>query len=76
MKDRSPEYAEHTVSLSDCGVSADTTTLKRMLVESFGCSMGVEICESCLSQDEQGMSQELWDKKYTTDRWNLQGDME
>ena len=76
MKDRSPEYAEHTVSLSDCGVSADVTTLKRMLVESFGRNLGVDTCESCMSQAELIMSQELLVKKYMTDRWNLQGDME
>jgi lipoate-protein ligase A len=76
MNDRSPGYAEDTVSLSDCGVTADIASLTRMLVETFRCRMGVETFESCLSPDEQHMSQELLLKKYTSDRWNLQGDVE
>jgi lipoyl(octanoyl) transferase len=76
MNDRSPGYAEHTVSLCDCGVSAEFTQLKRMLVAAFRRHMGVETLLGCLSQEEQRMSQELLLKKYTSDRWNLQGDME
>lgn len=74
MKDRSPEYAQQTVSLSDCGISADIPTLKRMFVEAFRHHMGVVTHVSCLSSDEQHMSQELLLKKYALDRWNLQGD--
>jgi lipoate-protein ligase A len=76
MNDRSPGYAEHTVSLCDCGVSAEFTQLKRMLVAAFRRHMGVETLLDCLSQEEQRMSRELLLKKYTSDRWNLQGDME
>jgi lipoate-protein ligase A len=76
MNDRSPEYAEDTVSLSDCGVSVDYTQLKIMLVAAFRRHMGVETRLGCLSPDEQHMSQELLHKKYTSDRWNLQGDAE
>jgi len=76
MKDRSPEYAAHTVSLSDCGVSADIPALKRMFAEAFRRRMGVVTGVSGLSQDEQRMSQELLSKKYTSDRWNLQGEVE
>jgi lipoyl(octanoyl) transferase len=76
MNDRSPGYAEDTVSLSDCGVSVDYTQLKSMLVAAFRRRMGVETFESCLLPDEQHMSQELLLKKYTSDRWNLQGDAE
>jgi lipoate-protein ligase A len=76
MKDRSPQYAENTVSLSDCGVSADISALKRMIVEAFGSHMAVDTSVSFLSQEEQRMSQELSLKKYTSDRWNLQGDGE
>lgn len=74
MNDRSPGYAENTVSLSDCGVSVDYTQLKRMFVAAFRRHMGVETRLGCLSQEEQCMSQELLLKKYTSDRWNLQGD--
>jgi lipoate-protein ligase A len=75
MNDRSPGNAEHTVSLSDCGVSANNTQLRRMLVEAFRRHMGVETRLGCLSQDEQCMTQELLLKKYSSDRWNLQGDV-
>lgn len=76
MNDRSPGHAGNTVSLSDCGVSADTKQLKRMLVEAFRRHMGVETCLGGLTQEEQCMSQDLLLKKYTSDRWNLQGDVE
>jgi lipoate-protein ligase A len=76
MKDRSPEYAENTVSLSDCGVSEDLTTLKRLFTESFMCHMGAVITEESLSKDEQHMSDDLLSTKYATERWNLLGDMQ
>ena len=76
MKDRSPDYAENTVSLSDCGITADLHDLKRILVEAFRRHMGVKTRISCLSQDEQRMSLDLSLNKYASDRWNLQGDVE
>ncbi len=44
MKDRSPEYADNNVSLFDCGVTADITTLKRLFLEAFERHMGVKAC--------------------------------
>jgi lipoate-protein ligase A len=76
MMDRSPEYAENTVSLSDCGLATDITALRTTLLESFTYHMGVDISVGSLSSDEQRMSGELMASKYDTDRWNLQGDME
>jgi lipoate-protein ligase A len=76
MNDRSFEYAENSVSLSDCGVYADITTLKLMFVEAFERHLGVITCLSSLSQDELRMSQKLSVNKYASDRWNLQGDSE
>jgi lipoate-protein ligase A len=76
MKDRSPEYADNNVSLFDCGVTADITALKRLFLEAFERHMGVKTCLGCLSPDEQRMAQELSLKKYTSDRWNLQGEAE
>jgi lipoate-protein ligase A len=74
MKDSSPEYAENTISLSDCGVAANISTLKRLFIEAFERHMSVNTSVSYLSQDEQCMSQELLLKKYARDRWNLQGE--
>jgi lipoate-protein ligase A len=76
MKDRSSEYAENAVSLSDCGVNSDITQLKGMLVEAFKRHMGVDTTNSYLTQDELRIAQELLLKKYVSDQWNLQGDMQ
>jgi lipoate-protein ligase A len=76
MRDCTPVYAENTVSLSDCGVSADIATLNRNFVEAFRSHMGVDTFMSGLSEDEQRMSDELYLKKYTSNSWNLQGDVE
>ncbi|MDA8414556.1 MAG: biotin/lipoate A/B protein ligase family protein [Desulfobacteraceae bacterium] len=76
MKDRSPEYVYDTVSLSECGVSADHTTLKGLLVDAFRHHLGVATYVSDLSQEEDRLSQELMLKKYSSDRWNMQGEVE
>jgi lipoyl(octanoyl) transferase len=76
MNDRFPEYAQGTTSLLDCGVSTDLSMLKRTLVEAFKLRMGVNIHASQLSNDELLVSRKLLADKYTTDRWNLQGDVE
>jgi lipoate-protein ligase A len=76
MNDRFPGYAENSVSLFDCGVCADMTTLKKMFAEAFERHLGVKTCLSCLSLDELRMSQELSVNKYASDRWNLQGEVE
>jgi len=50
--------------------------LKRGFVEAFRSHMGVGTIMSALSEDEQRMSEELYLKKYTSNSWNLQGDVE
>jgi len=76
MKDRSPEQAENVVSLADCGVSFDASLLRPMLVEAFRRHMGVALGLENLSVEELRMSQKLLAAKYSSDRWNLQGDVE
>jgi lipoate-protein ligase A len=76
MKDRSPAYAENNVSLIECGINEDITTLKRLFLDAFNRHMGVEARLDFLSSGEQYMSQVLLEKKYTFDRWNLQGEAE
>ena len=73
MIDRSPEYVQGATSLLECGISTDATVLKTKLVEAFKRRMNVEVLESQLSHEEQQLSQQLINSKYTTDRWNLQG---
>jgi len=76
MKDRSPEHAENTVSLSDCAVPADISVLKTLLLGALSRHMGVDIIDAGLQPDEQRMSKELSMNKYASDRWNLLGDVE
>lgn len=76
MLDHPQEYAQNSVSLLDCGVFSDLIILKKKLVKAFNRCIGVKSCDSCLSQSEQFMTKELSVNKYTTDRWNLQGDIE
>jgi len=75
MNDRSPEYAQGTASLLECGVSLDMSILKSKLVECFYRNMGVESSESCLSKAEYQMSEELLINKYAKDSWNLRGEV-
>ena len=76
MTDRSPKHAQGTTSLLDCGISTAPSQLKIMLVEAFKCRMAAEVFDCRLSSDEQQVSQLLLTEKYTTDRWNLQGEVE
>jgi lipoate-protein ligase A len=75
MRDCSPKYAESTTTIRDCSVYSESAILKHNLVEAFKRRMGVEIYECQLSSDEQQLSQQLLMDKYSTDRWNLRGDI-
>lgn len=74
MIDRSSEYVRGATSLLECGISTESAVLKTKLVDAFKRRMNVELLESQLSHEEQLLSQQLINSKYTTDRWNLQGD--
>lgn len=75
MIDRSPEYAQGTTSLQDCGVAVDKIMLKSALLEAFKRRMGVDLLVCRLSCDEQQLAEQLRANKYATDRWNLQGEV-
>lgn len=76
MSDRSPEYAQSTTSLLDCGVPVCLSTLKNSLVDAFKRRMGVDIYSYCLSRNERHLSEQLLAKKYSTECWNLRGEVE
>jgi len=76
MKDRTPEYAEYTVSLCDCGIRKDLSALEQLIADSFQCHLGVSMCPGSLTESEEQMARELELRKYTSDRWNLQGDVD
>lgn len=75
MKDCTAEYAAGTTSLNDCSVSMDLMLLKHKLVESFKRHMCADLHVSLLSNEEFLFSEQLIVNKYTTNRWNLQGDI-
>lgn len=75
MNDRSPEHAQHTTSLQDCGVDTNVSVLKSTLLEAFKRQMDVALEECGLSYEEQHLSDQLFVDKYTTDRWNLRGEV-
>ncbi|MDA8428374.1 MAG: lipoate--protein ligase family protein [Geobacteraceae bacterium] len=75
MSDRSPQYALSTTSLVDCGVTMDKQLLKAMLVAAFKRCMAADLHESLLSHNEQQVSQQLFAGKYSTECWNLRGEV-
>jgi lipoate-protein ligase A len=75
MRDRSPVYAQGITSLRECGVVLEQSRLKRMLVEAFNQRICMGCYESPLSNDENRLYQQLLADKYTTDSWNLRGEV-
>jgi len=75
MRDRSPENAAHSVSLTDCGVTVEIMVLKSMLMNAFRQHLWVMLDEGGLSAEELCLSQKLLREKYESERWNLQGDV-
>jgi lipoate-protein ligase A len=73
MIDCSPAYAADCVSLVECGVSAQTTALKSLLLEAFRHHMGAETTMSTLTSDEHQGTHTLIKTKYDTVHWNLRG---
>jgi lipoate-protein ligase A len=74
MMDRNPEYAQGVVSLADCGVTAGSSELKLLLVESFKRSMNVQLLPTTLTDMEQQQCRSLLENKYSSERWNMYGD--
>jgi lipoate-protein ligase A len=75
MNDRAPEYVQATTSLLDCGVATDLSVMKDLLVEAFKQRMDVGVRTCKLSCEEQLFSEQLIIDKYTTDHWNLRGEV-
>ncbi len=73
MRDQSPEHAEGTLSLAECGVPAEVHCLKEALAAAFGGYFGVDLQCDVLSAPEQDDLERLLVNKYSTEQWNLQG---
>jgi len=73
MRDQAPEYIAGTLSLADCGASAEVNCLKEALAAAFGGYFGVELRRDSLSLAEQNDMERLLVNKYSTEQWNLEG---
>lgn len=76
MKERSPAHAENSVSLGDCGVSADVAMLTELLATAMRSHMEVKTCADGLTQVEMERSRELLANKYASTQWNLKGELD
>ena len=73
MREQAPEHAGGTLSLADCGVSADIHGLEKSLAAAFGSYFGVELRSDVLSETERADMERLLVSKYATEQWNLGG---
>jgi lipoate-protein ligase A len=73
MTDQSPEHAGGAVSLADCGVNADWTSLVPVLATAFSGYFAAELQRDVLSEREQAEMTSLCAGKYRANRWNLEG---
>ena len=68
------------------GVAASTTTLREQLGRAIGAdelarvlrgafedTLGINLVDEGLTEAEEELKQQLMAKKYSTDRWNLEG---
>lgn len=75
MKDQTPRLAEGATSLMECGIQVDADCLKRAMIDSFARQMGVSMQEDSLSGEEQSLSNKLLTNKYSTELWNMYGEV-
>ena len=73
MRERPPEYADGTISVAECGVIADISSLQNVLIRSCRDYFDVVFENDVLSEREQADSNELLERKYLTENWNLEG---
>ncbi len=74
MREQRPEYADGTTSLAECGVIADECTLQSALAAAFSSYFDVKLENDTLSDREQADRDELCLNKYSTERWNMEGE--
>lgn len=73
LRDKAPEQAADTVSLAECGVTAERSVLSQELLTAFSERFGVLVREDALSEREQALRAELLAGRYASERWNLEG---
>lgn len=60
-------------SLEGLGHTMDYETLARKVRETFAQTVGAELMQDILHEDEEKRAHELMNRKYTQERWNLHG---
>ncbi len=73
MREQSPEHAEDTASLVECGVNADRNCLIPEMTSAFSSYFDAALVSDTLSEREQADLEELLLNRYTKDSWNLEG---
>jgi lipoate-protein ligase A len=73
MRDQAPEHVSGVVSLAECGVISDRSTLLEVFTAAFSGFFGGSLQVDSLSAGEQTDAERLCSCKYSTTRWNLEG---
>lgn len=73
MRDQRPAQAESSASLGEFGITADRDALLAELTAAFGDYFGISLHPDRLSAAEEADREELLQRRYTTDTWNLEG---
>lgn len=74
MRERLPEQAQGVASLSECGIREDEDRLRQRLATAFKEHFAVEFRPEPLADGERRLAEELLDRKYSRDQWNLEGE--
>lgn len=74
MRERLPEQVRDVASLAECGISENGGHLRRRLATAFREHFAVEFSVESLAAGERRLADELLDRKYSRDQWNLEGE--
>lgn len=75
MREQSLENIAGTTSLAECGITIDDASLQSTLSSAFCSYSGAKLESDRLSEQEQAGRDELLVCKYSTDKWNLEGEI-
>ncbi|QEM68057.1 lipoate--protein ligase family protein [Geobacter sp. FeAm09] len=73
MRERDPALAAGAVSLEQCGIPVDYALVRHKLIAAFRRSLTVELSPQPPTGQERSLARDLLERRYATDRWNLEG---
>lgn len=76
MREQAAEHARGVTSLSECGITEAGEMLQEGLSAAFKDHFGVDLGAGELTSAELRIAGELLDEKYSSGRWNLEGEGE